>query len=98
MGRKGSTYGSQASPSTVRNPEGSIYLYTKGADTVIFERLQKKDLYWKEQTVKAATEEALTVSPVRREGAWVEEVEGKVCREMVSGAQGSHIQLTRLCP
>ncbi|KAI5177057.1 phospholipid-transporting ATPase IK isoform X1 [Manis pentadactyla] len=28
----------------VRNPEGSIYLYTKGADTVIFERLHKKGM------------------------------------------------------
>ncbi|KAK1343127.1 hypothetical protein QTO34_015901 [Cnephaeus nilssonii] len=44
----------------VRNPEGSIYLYTKGADTVLFERLHKKDLYRKGRTVKAATEEALT--------------------------------------
>ncbi|KAM5308870.1 phospholipid-transporting ATPase IK isoform 5-T5 [Glossophaga mutica] len=39
----------------VRNPEGSIYLYTKGADTVLFDRLYKKGL--KEWT---ATEEALT--------------------------------------
>ncbi|XP_053514670.1 phospholipid-transporting ATPase IK isoform X3 [Artibeus jamaicensis] len=39
----------------VRNPEGSIYLYTKGADTVLFDRLYKKDL--KEWT---STEEALT--------------------------------------
>ncbi|KAF3829649.1 hypothetical protein GH733_003913 [Mirounga leonina] len=37
----------------VRNPEGSIYLYTKGADVVIFERLRKKGM--KEWT----TEEAL---------------------------------------
>uniref|UniRef100_G1LEX7 Phospholipid-transporting ATPase n=1 Tax=Ailuropoda melanoleuca TaxID=9646 RepID=G1LEX7_AILME len=37
----------------VRNPEGSIYLYTKGADVVIFERLHKKGM--KEWT----TEEAL---------------------------------------
>ncbi|XP_014390505.1 PREDICTED: phospholipid-transporting ATPase IK [Myotis brandtii] len=44
----------------VRNPEGSIYLYTKGADTVLFERLHKKDMYRKKQIVKAATEEALT--------------------------------------
>uniref|UniRef100_A0A452QL95 Phospholipid-transporting ATPase n=1 Tax=Ursus americanus TaxID=9643 RepID=A0A452QL95_URSAM len=37
----------------VRNPEGSIYLYTKGADMVIFERLHKKGMKeW-------ATEEAL---------------------------------------
>uniref|UniRef100_A0A452TIB3 Phospholipid-transporting ATPase n=1 Tax=Ursus maritimus TaxID=29073 RepID=A0A452TIB3_URSMA len=37
----------------VRNPEGSIYLYTKGADVVIFERLHKKGMKeW-------ATEEAL---------------------------------------
>lgn len=49
--------GSQASPSAVRNPEGSIYLYTKGADVVIFERLHKKGM--KEWT----TEEALAVSP-----------------------------------
>ncbi|KAM4889337.1 phospholipid-transporting ATPase IK [Thomomys bottae] len=27
----------------VRNPEGSIYLYTKGADTVVLERLHKRD-------------------------------------------------------
>ncbi|KAM5308261.1 phospholipid-transporting ATPase IK-like [Glossophaga mutica] len=44
----------------VRNPEGNIYLYTKGADTVLFDRLSKKDLYKKEQTMKTATEEALT--------------------------------------
>eukprot|EP00069_Balaena_mysticetus_P002088 bmy_15771T0 len=37
----------------VRNPEGSIYLYTKGADTVIYERLQKKGL------MECTTEEAL---------------------------------------
>ncbi|XP_059775166.1 phospholipid-transporting ATPase IK [Balaenoptera ricei] len=37
----------------VRNPEGSIYLYTKGADTVIYERLQKKGL------MERTTEEAL---------------------------------------
>ncbi|XP_065774594.1 phospholipid-transporting ATPase IK isoform X4 [Muntiacus reevesi] len=37
----------------VRKPEGSIYLYTKGADTVIYERLKKKgETEW-------ATEEAL---------------------------------------
>ncbi|KAG5209212.1 hypothetical protein MJG53_007531 [Ovis ammon polii x Ovis aries] len=41
----------------VRKPEGSIYLYTKGADTVIYERLQKKgETEW-------ATEEALAGSP-----------------------------------
>ncbi|XP_053766427.1 phospholipid-transporting ATPase IK-like [Desmodus rotundus] len=44
----------------VRNPEGYIYLYTKGADTVLFNRLRKKGLYKKEQTTKVATEEALT--------------------------------------
>ncbi|KAM7143495.1 phospholipid-transporting ATPase IK [Molossus nigricans] len=44
----------------VRNPEGSIYLYTKGADSVLFERLHKKGIHKKEQTMKAATEEALT--------------------------------------
>ncbi|ELK29453.1 Putative phospholipid-transporting ATPase IK [Myotis davidii] len=38
----------------VRNPEGSIYLYTKGADTVIFDRLYKKGL------TEGTTEEALT--------------------------------------
>lgn len=48
---------SQASPSIVRNPEGSIYLYTKGADTVIFDRLYKKSL------TEWTTEEALAVSP-----------------------------------
>ncbi|XP_055968968.1 phospholipid-transporting ATPase IK [Sorex fumeus] len=37
----------------VRNPEGDIYLYTKGADTVIFERLQLKS------TVEWGTEEVL---------------------------------------
>nr|XP_019599505.1 PREDICTED: phospholipid-transporting ATPase IK isoform X2 [Rhinolophus sinicus] len=37
----------------VRNPEGSIYLYTKGADTVIFDRLSKKGL------TKCTTEQAL---------------------------------------
>ncbi|KAG8519165.1 Phospholipid-transporting ATPase IK [Galemys pyrenaicus] len=37
----------------VRNPEGTIYLYTKGADTVIFERLYRKgEMEW-------TTEEAL---------------------------------------
>ncbi|XP_036914129.1 phospholipid-transporting ATPase IK-like [Sturnira hondurensis] len=44
----------------VRNPEGLIYLYTKGADTVLFDRLHKKDLLRKEQTMKMATEQALT--------------------------------------
>ncbi|XP_036138171.1 phospholipid-transporting ATPase IK-like [Molossus molossus] len=44
----------------VRNPEGSIYLYTKGADSVLFERLHKKGIHKKEQIMKAATEEALT--------------------------------------
>ncbi|XP_066108790.1 phospholipid-transporting ATPase IK [Saccopteryx bilineata] len=44
----------------VRNPEGSIYLYTKGADTVILSRLLTKGLTKKEQITKAATEEALT--------------------------------------
>ncbi|XP_058138140.1 phospholipid-transporting ATPase IK [Dasypus novemcinctus] len=37
----------------VRTPEGSICLYTKGADTVIFERLREKG------AVEMATEEAL---------------------------------------
>ncbi|XP_040594964.1 phospholipid-transporting ATPase IK isoform X2 [Mesocricetus auratus] len=37
----------------VRNPEGSICLYTKGADTVILERLQKKG------AVEETTEEVL---------------------------------------
>ncbi|KAL6032203.1 hypothetical protein STEG23_020875, partial [Scotinomys teguina] len=37
----------------VRKPEGSIYLYTKGADTVILERLHKKG------TMEATTEEVL---------------------------------------
>ncbi|XP_054980679.1 phospholipid-transporting ATPase IK [Sorex araneus] len=37
----------------VRNPEGDIYLYTKGADIVIFERLQIKS------TVEWNTEEVL---------------------------------------
>ncbi|CAK7292790.1 Phospholipid-transporting ATPase IK [Vulpes lagopus] len=37
----------------VRNPEGSIYLYTKGADTVIFQRLRNKG------TQEWTTEEAL---------------------------------------
>lgn len=55
--------GSQASPSTVRNPEGSIYLYTKGADTVLFDRLCQKGL--EEWTT---TEEALTVRPCGRGG------------------------------
>ncbi|XP_045687365.1 phospholipid-transporting ATPase IK-like [Phyllostomus hastatus] len=44
----------------VRNPEGYIYLYTKGADTVIFDRLRRKDLYKKEQAMQRATEEALS--------------------------------------
>nr|KAF6346180.1 ATPase phospholipid transporting 8B3 [Pipistrellus kuhlii] len=38
----------------VRNPEGAIRLYTKGADTVIFQRLEKKGL------MEGTTEEALT--------------------------------------
>ncbi|XP_065729937.1 LOW QUALITY PROTEIN: phospholipid-transporting ATPase IK [Phocoena phocoena] len=37
----------------VRNPEGSIYLYTKRADMIIYERLQKKGL------MEWTTEEAL---------------------------------------
>ncbi|XP_012659874.1 phospholipid-transporting ATPase IK [Otolemur garnettii] len=37
----------------VRKPEGTIYLYTKGADTVILDRLHKRDLS------ELATEEAL---------------------------------------
>ncbi|KAM9244875.1 phospholipid-transporting ATPase IK [Dugong dugon] len=37
----------------VRNPEGSICLYTKGADMVLFQRLSKRDV------TEAATEEAL---------------------------------------
>ena len=49
--------GSLASPSAVRNPEGAIYLYTKGADVVIFERLSKKGM------TEWTTEEALAVSP-----------------------------------
>lgn len=44
------------SPPPVRTPEGSICLYTKGADTVILERLRKKG------PVEATTEEALFVS------------------------------------
>lgn len=43
-------------PSTVRNPEGSICLYTKGADTVILERLHRKGI------MEATTEEVLAVS------------------------------------
>ncbi|XP_029421297.1 phospholipid-transporting ATPase IK [Nannospalax galili] len=39
----------------VRNPEGSIRLYTKGADTVILERLHKKG------AMEATTEEVLAV-------------------------------------
>lgn len=42
--------------STVRNPEGSICLYTKGADTVILERLRSKGV------MEATTEEVLAVS------------------------------------
>lgn len=41
---------------TVRNPEGSICLYTKGADTVILERLHRKGV------MEATTEEVLAVS------------------------------------
>ncbi|XP_006869134.1 PREDICTED: probable phospholipid-transporting ATPase IK [Chrysochloris asiatica] len=37
----------------VRNPEGLIYLYTKGADMVIFQRLNKRDM------TESTTEEAL---------------------------------------
>ncbi|CAH6779279.1 Atp8b3 [Phodopus roborovskii] len=40
-------------PLTVRNPEGSICLYTKGADTVILERLHTKG------TMEETTEEVL---------------------------------------
>ncbi|XP_006898051.1 PREDICTED: probable phospholipid-transporting ATPase IK [Elephantulus edwardii] len=45
----------------VRNPEGSIILYTKGADTVIFERLSKRDLTEKatEGALAAFAEETL---------------------------------------
>ena len=65
---RGVYVGSQASSSTVRKPEGSIYLYTKGADTVIYERLQKKgETEW-------ATEEALAVSPCGK-GGWRGRVE-----------------------
>lgn len=48
---------------TVRNPEGSICLYTKGADTVILERLHSKGV------MEATTEEILAVS-VLRGGGW----------------------------
>lgn len=41
---------------TVRKPEGSICLYTKGADTVILERLHKKG------AIEVTTEEVLAVS------------------------------------
>lgn len=41
---------------TVRNPEGSICLYTKGADTVILERLHSKGV------METTTEEVLAVS------------------------------------
>ena len=68
VGTKGSICGELGSPSTVRNPEGYIYLYTKGADTVLFNRLRKKGLYKKEQTTKVATEEALTVSSCGKGG------------------------------
>lgn len=52
--------GSRACSSTVRTPEGSIYLYTKGADTVIYERLHKKGpMEW-------TTEDALAVSPSQK--------------------------------
>lgn len=61
-GPQGRACGSRASPSAVRSPEGSIYLYTKGADVVIFERLHKRGVKeW-------ATEEALAVSPRGRRG------------------------------
>ncbi|XP_045432654.1 LOW QUALITY PROTEIN: phospholipid-transporting ATPase IK-like [Pipistrellus kuhlii] len=43
----------------VRSPEGSIYLYTKGADTVIYERLHGNASFGKGKPVKKATEEAL---------------------------------------
>jgi phospholipid-translocating ATPase len=42
--------------STVRNPEGSICLYTKGADTVVLERLRKRG------ETEITTEEILAVS------------------------------------
>lgn len=50
---------------TVRNPEGSICLYTKGADTVILERLHKKG------TMEATTEEVLAVSVLLGEAGCV---------------------------
>lgn len=61
-GEESAQVSSQASPSTVRNPEGSIYLYTKGADTVIFDRLSKKGL------TKYTTEQALAVSSCGKGG------------------------------
>lgn len=96
---RGALMGSQFSASTVRSPEGSIYLYTKGADTVIYERLHENALFGKGKSVKIATEEALNVSPVIRKEGWVEGVKR---REDVqrNGLRytGSHIQLARLCP
>ncbi|XP_046494285.1 phospholipid-transporting ATPase IK [Equus quagga] len=42
----------------VRDPEGSIYLYTKGADTVIFERLRKKGVMeWTTEDILASLAE-----------------------------------------
>lgn len=58
---------------TVRNPEGSICLYTKGADTVILERLHKKG------AVEATTEEVLAVSPL------LGEARARSCRQAVTG-------------
>lgn len=80
---------SQAPPCAVRNPEGSIYLYTKGADIVIFDLLCHKGL------MECNTEEALAVSPCGeggREGGW----RGTVRGEMASGTQGGRRRLSRL--
>lgn len=89
--------GSQASSSTVRKPEGSIYLYTKGADTVIYERLQKKgETEW-------ATEEALAVSPCGK-GGWRGRVEDtgagekSVQRNGLREAMDSWSGCTLFCP
>lgn len=54
--------GNRACSPTVRKPEGTICLYTKGADTVIFQRLHRRG------ATEFATEAALAVSPCREEG------------------------------
>lgn len=94
---RGERVGSLASPPAVRNPEGSIYLYTKGADVVIFERLDTKG------RTEWTTEEALAVSPCGRRGccggggrgAGRGGRGGQLQRN--GGTQAGHVLSSRLC-